>query len=202
MKSLFRTFHNLKKISNVTDAEERYVALQLVRSFPSGDYAVLNNVLLPYSGRIGSSQIDHVVVSIYGIFCIETKSHAGWIFASKVRKLFTQVLYKSRYRIQPNPVEQNKTHVKALQEVLTDRVKAPIVNIVVFPSADKFFIDGYNNVGSMNDLINTIAEYSEKVYRYSEAKDIIEQISKYNMKHSAAHAYHVHAVSAFHTHTS
>ena len=201
MKSIFRTFRDLKKISNVTDAEERYVALQLMKSLPADDYAVLNNVLIPYSGNIGTSQIDHIVVSVYGIFCIETKSHKGWIFGSKVRKLFTQVLYKNRYRIQPNPVEQNKTHIKALREILGKKVKVPIVNIVAFPSADKFFIDGYENVGSLNDLINTIAQYSDKIYRYSEAKEIIESICTYNMKHSSAHAYHTHAVSVAYAHS-
>lgn len=202
MKSLVKAFRNFKKLSAIKDPEERYVTLQLIKSFPTGEYAVLSDLLVPYSGRIGTSQIDHVVVSIYGIFCIETKSHVGWIFGSKVRKLFTQVLYKKRYRIQPNPVEQNKTHIKALQEVLGDRVKAPIVNIVVFPSANKFFINGYDNVGSMNDLISTISAYNTKVYRYSEAKDIIELISKSNMKHAAARAYHVRAIAALHSHTS
>lgn len=202
MKSLLKTFRTFKKLSAIKDPEERYVTLQLMKSFPSGEYAVLSDLLVPYSGRIGSSQIDHVVVSVYGIFCIETKSHVGWILGSKVRKLFTQVLYKKRYRIQPNPVEQNKTHIKALQEILGDKVKVPIVNIVVFPSANKFFIDGYDNVGSMNDLIATISAYSAKVYRYNEAKDIIELIGKYNMKHSAARAYHIRAVSAVHVRSS
>lgn len=87
-----KTFKNRKKISHVSDAEERYVALQLMRNFASGDYAVISNVLIPYSGRIGTSQIDHIVVSIYGIFCIETKSHKGWILGSKARGIFAQVL--------------------------------------------------------------------------------------------------------------
>ncbi|MEO5950625.1 MAG: nuclease-related domain-containing protein [Candidatus Saccharimonadales bacterium] len=200
MKSLFRTPHNINKISYFADIDERYVELQLTKSFPAGDYAVLNDILLPYDGRIGSSQIDHIVVSLYGIFCIETKSHLGWIYASKVRKLFTQVLFKSRFNIQPNPVEQNNAHIKALLAVLGSKVKSPIVNVVVFPSAGKFFIDGYDNIGSMNDLINTITGYDQKVYRYSEAKTIIETISKCNMKHAAARGYHAHAVNALYAH--
>ena len=189
-----KTFKNRKKISHVSDAEERYVALQLMRNFSSGDYAVISNVLMPYSGRIGTSQIDNIVVSIYGIFCIETKSHKGWILGSKVRGIFTQVLYRNKYPIVPNPVTQNETHINALKELLGNKVKAPIVNIVVFPSADKFIMEGYENVGSMNDLYDIISSRHGKVYLYKEAKEIIDSISKANMKYPEAHAYHARNV--------
>ena len=193
---LFRAYQNRKKISHVSNKEERYVALQLMKSFPSGEYRVLSNVLIPFKGRIGTSQIDHIVVSIYGIFCIETKSHKGWIFGSKVRKIFTQHLFRKNYPIIPNPVIQNETHIRALNELLLQKIKAPIVNIVVFPSADKFIMDGYDNVGSVNDLYETIATRHEKVYQFSEAKEIIETLAKANMKHPDSHAYHVQAVKA------
>lgn len=195
---MFRYFKNRRKISHVTDAEERYVALQLMKSFPYGEYAVLSNILIPYSGRIGTSQIDHIVVSVHGIFCIETKSHKGWILGSKARKIFTQVLYRKKYPIKPNPVTQNETHIKALNELLGKKIKAPIVNVVAFPSADKFIIDGYKNVGSMNDLYQVISSSHDKVYLFKEAKEIIELISKANMKHPDAHAHHVKSIRAVH----
>jgi hypothetical protein len=194
---LFRAYRNRKKISHVSNRAERYVALQLMNSFPSGEYRVLSNVLIPYRGRIGTSQIDHIVVSIYGIFCVETKSHKGWILGSKVRKIFTQHLYRNNYPIIPNPVIQNDTHVRALYELLGQKIKAPIVNIVVFPAADKFIMDGYDNVGSVNDLYETIAARHEKVYLFSEAKEIIETLAKANMKHPDAHVSHAQAVERF-----
>ena len=46
---------------------------------PRDKYRVLNDVTLPTPN--GSSQIDHVVVSIYGIFVIETKNYKGWIYS-------------------------------------------------------------------------------------------------------------------------
>lgn len=195
---LFRTLLHRQKISHVTNTEERYVALQLMKSFPSGEYAVMSNVLIPYSGRIGTSQIDHIVISTHGIFCIETKSHKGWILGSKARKIFTQVLYRKKYPIKPNPVLQNETHIKALKELLGKHVKTPIINVVVFPSANKFIMDGYDNVGSMNDLYETIRSRHDKVYLFSEAKKIIETIARANMKHPEAHAYHARNIRAAH----
>ncbi|WP_265088790.1 nuclease-related domain-containing protein [Psychrobacter immobilis] len=42
------------------------------------NYHRLNNITLPLANG-GSTQIDHVIVSVYGIFVIETKNYKGWI---------------------------------------------------------------------------------------------------------------------------
>ena len=42
---------------------------------PSDQYKVINNLLISSRGQ--TSQIDHVVVSEYGIFVIETKNYSA-----------------------------------------------------------------------------------------------------------------------------
>lgn len=42
------------------------------------DYKILNNVILQTKNG-GTVQIDHIIVSVYGIFVIETKNYKGWI---------------------------------------------------------------------------------------------------------------------------
>ena len=44
-------------------------------------YHLVENVTL--STESGTTQIDHIIVSQYGIFVVETKNMAGWIFGSK-----------------------------------------------------------------------------------------------------------------------
>jgi len=56
---------------------EKVVAGKLDR-LPKDQYRVLNNVTIPTPK--GSSQIDHLIVSIFGIFVIETKNYNGWIY--------------------------------------------------------------------------------------------------------------------------
>jgi hypothetical protein len=196
MKSLFKFLFGSAPYSTIHDPMERYVASQLEKTLPKVSYAVINNVLIPKSGRIGSSQIDHVVISIYGVFCIETKKHAGIILGSKIRRIFTQKLWNKNYRISPNPVEQNYSHIKALEELLGSKIKQPIVNIVVFPSAYKFYIDGYHNVGSVDDMVTTMSNYTTKVYRFDEAEQIIKTICNANMKGKNNHMQHASRVKA------
>lgn len=199
MKIIKRALRNWQTLKKISDPSERYVAQQLLKNLPYDKYAVLNNLLLPYSGKIGSSQIDHLVISIYGIFCIETKSHLGWILGSKMRRLFTQVLYKKKYPLIPNPVLQNETHIRAIQELLGNIVTKPIINIVVFPRASKFIIDGYHNVGSVTDMIETIESYQDKQYKFEEAKRIILAISQRNMKDAYLRADHIQRVKSVYT---
>lgn len=94
---------------------EARVADQL-RSRLSKEYHVINDIYLPL--RDGSTvQIDHVVVSRYGIFVVETKAYSGWIFGGGGSKEWTQILYGTKKRFQ-NPLRQNYKHKCALADCL------------------------------------------------------------------------------------
>lgn len=62
-------------------------------------YRVFNDIVLPRPDGKGTTQIDHVVVSPFGIFVIETKNYAGWIFGDETSRYWTQVIHgkKSRF---------------------------------------------------------------------------------------------------------
>ena len=62
---------------------ERRVNSILDRQLPSGKYKVFHDVTLHTSQ--GPTQIDHIVVSRYGVFVVETKNYTGWIFGDEVR---------------------------------------------------------------------------------------------------------------------
>lgn len=79
-------------------------------------YIVINDVLIPTKdGK--TAQIDHVVISKYGIFVIETKNYSGWILSNENSRNWTHVIYKTKNQFY-NPILQNKGHVKALQDLL------------------------------------------------------------------------------------
>ena len=56
---------------------ERKVA-RLLDRLPKDRYFVINDLMLLSEGR--SSQIDHIVVSEFGVFIIETKTFSGKIY--------------------------------------------------------------------------------------------------------------------------
>ena len=78
-------------------------------------YHPINNVTLP--SKNGTTQIDHIIVSVYGVFVVETKYMKGWIFGSADQKMWTQKIYRYTNKFQ-NPLLQNYKHVKTLQSFL------------------------------------------------------------------------------------
>jgi len=78
-------------------------------------YHPINNVTIPTAN--GSTQIDHVLVSRFGLFVVEAKNMNGWIFGDEHSKQWTQSLYGKKHQFQ-NPLHQNYRHTKALAEFL------------------------------------------------------------------------------------
>ncbi len=96
---------------------------RILSGFNRKQYIVINNVLLrkPYSyeGDIPTVQIDHIVVSIYGIFSIETKNYSGRVYGNEDSKTWAVYVGGKKYQMQ-NPLRQNYAHSKTLQTLLSD----------------------------------------------------------------------------------
>ena len=106
------SFFIRKKFFDKGKIGEKKVAKQLER-LDRNKYKVINNVILKTSR--GTSQIDHLVISQYGIFVLETKNYTGWIFGSERADKWQQIIYKKKSFFR-NPIKQNYSHIKALEE--------------------------------------------------------------------------------------
>lgn len=103
-------------------------------TLPGDEYHVLNNIMLPTVDGT-TTQIDHAVVSRYGVFVVETKDYSGWIFADGSQAQWTQVLpsggrrtTKNRFQ---NPIRQNYRHMCTMSE-LTGIPMECLKGVVVF----------------------------------------------------------------------
>ncbi|GMT44070.1 MAG: DNA-binding protein [bacterium] len=79
------------------------------------EYCLIKNVTLLTED--GTTQIDHIIVSKYGVFVVETKNLKGWIFGDPDQKTWTQKIYKYSNKFQ-NPLRQNYKHIKTLESLL------------------------------------------------------------------------------------
>ena len=94
-----------------------------------GEYVNIKNITLQLNDG-STTQIDHIIVSRYGVFVIETKNMKGWIFGDEHQSMWTQQIFKEKHRFQ-NPLRQNYRHTKALEEILALPPES-IMSIVVF----------------------------------------------------------------------
>ena len=84
-------------------------------------YGQLNNITLELADG-STTQIDHLVISIYGIFVIETKDVKGWIYGSENERTWTKKIKGGKTYPFPNPIRQNYRHQCCLVEFLSLRL--------------------------------------------------------------------------------
>lgn len=83
-----------------------------------------------------TSQIDHVVVSRYGIFVIETKNYKGLIDINENTGYWTQSFSRNSYEFY-SPIKQNNGHISSMKYLLKNK-DYPYFNIVSFVGTARF----------------------------------------------------------------
>lgn len=96
---------------------EAAVRMNFSLQLPSETYQRLDDILIP-NGSGGWTQIDHLVVSQFGIFVVETKNYSGWIFGDDTGSHWTQSFPTGRKERMLNPLRQNEGHISALSKLL------------------------------------------------------------------------------------
>jgi len=139
---------------------ESAVRRYLLRSFPNSEYHLMNNITLPIED--GTTQVDHILVSRYGIFVIETKHYTGWIFGDEKSKIWTQVIYNFKSKFQ-NPIRQNYKHILSISKILDFIPQDNIHSIVVFTGDARFKTKCPRGVVGIHDLSNYIRQFEEVV---------------------------------------
>lgn len=139
---------------------EFLVSRELQANFTGPDFHLLNHITLKL--KDGTTQIDHILVSRFGVFVIETKDYNGWIFANGKHATWTQVLYRVKFKFQ-NPIFQNLRHVRAVEELLEFLPPEAIKSAVVFTGSAEFKTDMPSGVYTLSGLIDHLKSATEEV---------------------------------------
>ena len=125
-------------------AEKAIVSLleeQAGRGLPG---IVMRNLYIP-KGERETTEIDVLFISCKGLFVIESKNYAGYIFGNDQERYWTVSLYAGSNSLGQketekhqfyNPVWQNRMHVKSLIRLFDGYV--PVYSLVVFSDRGTF----------------------------------------------------------------
>ena len=156
-------------------------------------YHLIKNVTLPTED--GTTQIDHIIVSEYGIFIVETKNMKGWIFGDEKQKFWTQKIYKHTNKFQ-NPLHQNYKHIKTIQNALNIE-QNKIFSVIVFTGDSTFKTDMPENVKHGIGYIDYIKSKTLKIISKEEVIKIISLIESGRLSRSfKTHREHVKHVKS------
>lgn len=137
-------------------------------------YHLVKNVTLPTED--GSTQIDHIIVSQFGVFVVETKNMKGWIFGSPSQKTWTQKIYKHSSKFQ-NPLHQNYKHVKTLESLLGLN-EQQVHSVIVFVGDSTFKTEMPENVTYGGGYARYIKSKTTPVLNEAEVMDIVGRIEQ------------------------
>lgn len=143
-------------------------------------YHLFKNVTLPTDD--GTTQIDHIIVSVYGVFVVETKNFRGWIFGSATQKNWTQQIYKHKNTFQ-NPLHQNYKHTKSLQALL-NLEEHQLHSVVVFIGNSTFKTELPENVTYGMGYIRYILSKTDPVLSPIQVIEITQSIESGRLERS------------------
>lgn len=151
---------------------------KLLSRLDENNYKIYHDLYVPTEGN-KTTQVDHVVVSPFGIFVIETKAYNGWIFGNEKSKYWTQVIYKRKEKLF-NPIWQNAGHIKALENYLGID-KQLFTSIIAFSNQSTFkFKEEFKraSVIHFNSLYKTIKAHDSVIVDDSLIKSIHSKLNK------------------------
>lgn len=173
------------------------------------DYTILDDVMLKTNN--GTTQIDHVVVSRYGVFAIETKNYRGDIYGNDDRQQWTQVIvtdvtylkkwYKTYTYVTKNhfynPVKQSVSHANAIKRTLSAWPNLKVVPVVVFAgSAVLQNVTTQHHVVYDDQLLGTILSYNYPCLSDVDVVQVINCLTQKNVREQVDDRTHVSNVYA------
>ncbi len=175
----------------------------------SDEYTILNDLVLRTDK--GTTQIDHVVVSKYGVFTIETKNYRGEIYGDDKRQKWTQLIVtkvtyaKKRWKTYTyvtknnfyNPVKQSLGHAFRIKELLYAFPHVKIVPIVAF-AGDAILsnIDTRHHVVYKENLPEIIDRYKTICLTDNDVQAIIDILGNNNIREFLSDRQHVKNIRA------
>ncbi|WP_019913585.1 nuclease-related domain-containing protein [Paenibacillus sp. HW567] len=122
----------------------------------------LSDLLLPNpKSRTGYTQIDHIVISPYCLFVIETKNYNGEIKGGRTDQQWS---VSNRYKMY-NPLKQNYGHIKAIESLIKGVAAVKFISMISFTMRCRFSIDPELRKIHSDELVVYDVELSEFISR-------------------------------------
>lgn len=176
---------------------EQKAAFWMWLSLDADIYRRFHDVIIP--ARNGTAQIDHLLVSKYGLFIIETKNRNGWIFGSEDQKTWTQVVFGKKYPFQ-NPIHQAYRQKKSLAEFLT--IGTSKIHEVIYFNGDCDLKTSMPANVRNSGLASYIESHKQIVFTSEEKEQILQKLQRHMAQSTLTTADHVRSLRERHNSTT
>ncbi len=180
--------HQMHRTEFIGEEGEKIISTILRRLPP--DYCLFDD--LYFQSEEHYTQIDHVIISTFGVFVIETKNFKGCIYGSDEADFWTQKFYRTKFRFR-NPIKQNYAHVMFLQSLFHISITA-FIPIVVFIDRAMLMNKNRNHVIYASELRDFILKQTVQRLSSEETERLTQLIFSNNIQDKDRKCKHIAAV--------
>ncbi len=164
--SLFTSKYS-SRAEAIGDSGEKRVS-SILEDLDCTDYMVYNDLLVRNGNH--TTQVDHIVISRYGVFVLETKNVHGKVYGGGNAEFWKQYLpapgyvrygFTQEHQLR-NPIWQNDGHIKTLRKLVFGN-DIPIYGIVIFPNDTYINVKAEQPVLNMCNVVPYIKQYQDVV---------------------------------------
>jgi restriction system protein len=160
-------------------------------------YRRFHNVIVPTSN--GTTQIDHILVSPFGLFIVETKNMKGWIFGSENQAKWTQSLYGQNYSFQ-NPLRQAYRQKKSICEFL--EINESVIHTIIYFVGDCEFKTSLPANVIRSRLGRCIKRFKSHVLTAEEVNRVVRKLERHLVESNLTTRDHVRSLRQRHSSTT
>lgn len=156
-----------KILKSGLEGEEKTATL--LRKLPK-EYTIYSTIPLEVEGA--RSEIDLLVISVYGLYVVEVKNHHGAIYGKKNQTTWRQERGKS-IKYFKNPLKQLSQEINLLSKTLNSfHIHVPIQGCVFFSNVKRLRVDTYDVLMNDDLLLEKIQQERVPIIKKSEIRKI------------------------------
>lgn len=164
------------KSSFLKGAEGEKIVSDILETYPDNWY-IFNDM------RIGTAQIDHIVVCPKGVYTIETKNYKGTIYGNAKDRYWTQVIEREYVEDRSyefySPIEQGKKHSFELSKYLSKYgCNSGVYTLVVFTTKSRLKISSFKTAVIQTNEIYNYFDKQNYILNQTDTERIVNCILK------------------------
>ena len=174
---------------------ERSLHKLLLKQLPMSYKHYRNLVLQTAQGDL--TEVDHLIVSPFGIFVLEVKNYQGWIFGNEKQPEWTVQHFRRKHRFM-NPLRQNYKHTEAVKHVLglTADDAGKVHPLVVFSPRAAFKTPMPDNVLHIDQTADYINQYYQQCFSDEQLRQFSARLNIAAISRKALSKLHLEQVKA------
>ena len=204
---IFLIFKRIGGVSNRLGKEGERSVYRVLKKLKKYGEILLNDIMITYPK--GSTQIDHILITSFGIIVIETKNYSGVVYGYGNSTYWKEFFPNGKEYKFYNPVKQNEGHITVLKNLIYHENKKysniPFFSVIVYVGKAQLKLKEVHTayvvkISELGGLIKDFRHNKRKVLTQNDIIEIGKILKEHNTKNPLERQMHIYRIHIRHLH--